>query len=145
MTYCNRRRLAGEDPDDRHAHGVTLIHGGHIGSQGEGGGRFSSHCDRCLGCGHFRLGETVVSHADRTLWMNETNFILVDWNIMREGERQRGKGREDGGTETERDYATYRGRQDRSRGREGARERQIMQLTEEAKTETQRQTEKEII
>ena len=124
MTYCNRRRLAGEDPDDRHAHGVTLIHGGHIGSQGEGGGRFSSHCDRCLGCGHFRLGETVVSHADRTLWMNETNFILVDWNIMNER-----------GRETEREGQ----RRWRDRNRE------IMQLTEEAKTETQRQTEKEII
>ena len=137
MTYGNRRWLAGEDPDDRHAHRVTLIHGGHIGSQGEGGGRFSSHCDRCLGCGHFRLGETVVSHADRTLWMNETNFILVDWNIMnergreteREGQRrcrdrnrerlcnlqrkQRQKQRE-GGSERETDYATYRGSKDRN-------------------------------
>ena len=77
---------------------------------------------------------------------------------MREGERQRGKGREDGGTETERDYATYRGSKDRNtetdrerdyltyRGsQERNRERGIMPLTEEAKTETQRQTEKEII
>ena len=116
MTYGNRRRLVGEDPDDRHAHGVTLIHGGHIGSQGEGGGRFSSHCNGCLGCGHSRLGETVVSHADRTLWMNETNFTLVDWNIMNEKgtetERDRKGLRRCRDRNTERDYATYRGSKD---------------------------------
>ena len=143
MTYGNRRRLVGEDPDDRHAHGVTLIHGGHIGSQGEGGGRFSSHCDGCLGCGHSRLGETVVSHADRTLWMNETNFTLVDWNIMNEKGRETERDREERAEkmqgqkhrerlcnlqrkqrrkhrDRERDYVTYRG----SRGRNTERERE---------------------
>ena len=62
---------------------------------------------------------------------------------MRKGERQRETERKGlrrcRDRNTERDYATYRGSKDRSRGREGARERQIMQLTEEAKTETQRQ------